>query len=324
LKPIAIATALALLGGCAPAAAPCVSPASPPPGGDASCAHDPAIEGEVAAAIEQRAQSFKTEADVRFETAFECPRLAAPRTMVGLRSHGHGGAIELLSATADAADHVDLRSVTLVGRDGEPTLDGPPPTVLYARASVGGDRARHALAFARAALAARVARIAPPPGEKVGVGGLSMSSDDEEVELRTRGFRAQDLARQWQGYVGSETVAEQLPIELAFTALTSLLPTAAPSGAEDADRELLDDAWTSPFPHDFWIAERLLDLGSVLGGENARHRAFAALRSPRETERVVAARGMAAITKHDFIHDAHGAVRPLAAVVADYEERGPR
>src|SRR5207237_8867233 len=140
---------------CGPPAGPCApAAASPAQGRDASCAHDASVEAEVAAAIEQQARDSATPSDVRFETTFECPRLAAPRTLVGLRSHGHGGAIELLGATVDAADHVELRSVTLVGRRSAPALDGPPPGVLYARASITGDRARHALAFARAALAA--------------------------------------------------------------------------------------------------------------------------------------------------------------------------
>jgi hypothetical protein len=185
---------------------------------------------------------------------------------------------------------------------------------------VTGDRARHALAFARAALAARAALVAPPPPGNLLIGGSVWTRANEEVQLRAMTEVAGDLSRQWQGFDGSDAAPERLPIELAFTTLAGLLPEAATGEPEDADRELLKDVWPSTWPHTWWVQERLLDLASVLGNLEIAERVFAALASPRKEERILAVRAAAAITRRDLLRDSSGAVRPLAAIVADYRE----
>jgi hypothetical protein len=273
----------------------------------------------VSAALEREIRELDPDSPVRVDTAFECPRLAAPRWTIGLRSHGHGGDLELLGAYAPSEDRLEVREVILHARTNVPSLEDPPASFAIVRATAAGEAARHALAFARAAMAARVALLAPPPpAANVLSITTNQTDDDEEVELRTSGLGVEDLARQWQGYRATDSEAERAPIELAFDALAGLLSGAAQVTPDEQDRNLLADSWDSRFPHAWWVEEGLLDLASVLATHRLLPKAAAALSSPREGEQTRAVRALAAITGHDRIRDAHGAVRPLAVLVAEY------
>jgi hypothetical protein len=169
-----------------------------------------------------------------------------------------------------------------------------------------------------------VARVAPQPPKGTGSWAATGASESEEVDLRTTAVRAEELERQWQGGIDSEGAPERVPIEIAFAALSDLLP--ADAVARDVpDRELvLAEGWASMFPHTPWVGRRLLDLTAVLGTRAAMDHVFPALASPSEEERVLAVRAAAALTRRDFVHDGKGTVRPLAAIVADYRELAGR
>jgi hypothetical protein len=243
--------------------------------------------------------------------------------MVGLRSHGHGGGLTVLGASADADDRIELRTLALLPSRQAITLESAATSASLARTTISGERARRALAISRAALAARIAVVAPPlPRDTLSGTMLStFSSDDEEVELRTSGLPEQNLERQWQGYVAGDEIAERAPIELAFATLAELLPPGSTAQPEDADRELLAEAWRSRFAHETWVEERLLELASVFGSGRVASRVSLALFSGAEGDRIRAVRAAAAITGRDAIHDARGRVRPFAEIAADYREQ---
>jgi hypothetical protein len=306
-----------------PEPVPAATPATPGTGAaEVSCVHDAAAEAEVTVALEREVRRWELPSDYRVVTTFECPRLSSPRFMVGLRSHGHGGGLTVLDASVEADDRVELRAVSLIPSPQAVTLEGPATGVALARATLAGERARRELAIARAALAARIALVAPPPpraaGSLSGTSSSTLSSDDEEVELRTRGMRGQELARQWQGTCGSDEIAEQAPVELAFSTLAGLLPAAKPAPVEDGDREVVADAWQAPFAHQAWVNERLLELASVVGSRPLATGVLQALSSGDERQQIRAVRAAAAITGRDVIHDGHGHLRPLAEIVVDY------
>jgi hypothetical protein len=300
-----------------------VAPPRPAPQADPACRHDAAIEAEVRTELEREVREDVSDPEARVDVSFECPRLAAPRWWVGLRAHGHGGSLEVLGAHAVAEDQVEVTTLVLRPRQTVSVLTDPAPAVDVRHASASGDRARGVLARARAALAARVAVVAPAPAD----GSLRLSTvastDNEEIDLRTRGPRFDRLSRQWQGYGGTESRPEVAPIELAFQALWDVASGAAPATAGEADRQLLAEAWAAPMPHAWWTRQGLLDMASVVGSAPVLPDILASLMGPNESEQVLAVRALAAITGRDHVHDARGTVRPLAAIVADCRAQFP-
>ncbi len=292
---------------------------SPRPGVADSCFHDRAWESEVTIAIERAVVAAGVQPPVRPEVEFECPRRAAPRYLEGLRSSGEFAPLELLSADAPSEDEVDLRVIVLTPRPEWPKLDTFPP-VEFARAVIRGDQARRALGVSRAALAARVALIAPPtaPGAPLRLYGTTSAQSAIALAATTT---EEEIARSWIGMESSGAVSERAPIDIAFGALAELPHSPSPPPAKDADRQLFARLWHLSTAHGArWLELQFLDLASVLGSQDVLPDAEGWLLGARsDGERVLAIRALAAITGHaTAATDASGRPRSLADLVAEY------
>jgi hypothetical protein len=173
----------------------------------------------------------------------------------------------------------------------------------------------------RTALIARVVtERKPPPENQIALGPIEISDDLTLVEVRVRDVRGAELHRHYAGYVGNVDAHERVPVQLAWQAIEALLPATIPHGVADAgDRALLRTVWAGSASSTWYGEQGLLALASSAGSQELIAPITTALGNPSPFTRGLAVSALAAVTGWDARREDSGGVRPLDAVVADYQ-----
>jgi hypothetical protein len=308
-----------------PTPSPSVSTAPGPRAPDegvASCGRDAEAEKIVAAELVGRVQPAQTRPRAHVRVTFGCLPGSpdGPLQIDGLRAHGHGGDAVLISLDLAQDGTCAVRAVRLTP-DRAPRLAGPSPALAIARAHVPEARARQALSIMRAALTAHVEVDLPAavPGERPVV-SVKGTTHDEHLEITWRGPTSVVAASSWEGYVNSLEEEKRAPLDIAWKAITDLVPA---NGANEAptreEVRLLARLWKSESRRGPWVKDALLGFAAVLGSAAAAPEAIAALDSPRERTRILAVNALATATGRDLRRTSDGKLRPLADVVTAYK-----
>ena len=114
-------------------------------------------------------------------------------------------------------------------------------------------------------------------------------------------------------------------MQLAWQALEAVLPAGTPrDGAHPDDRALLRAVWAGSAPSTWYGEQGLLALATSAGSPELVAPITRALGNSSPFTRDLAVSALAAITGWDARRDESGAVRPLEAVVADYQRECAR
>ena len=248
-----------------------------------------------------------------------------PASMAAVWVAGHGGATRVVEIKRSERDRFVARTMEAVPRTFDATnLAGPRSN--FSRVEVPEAEVTRAFDRIRTALAARVVtERRPVPGDQIALGPIAISDDLTLVEVRLRDMRGVEFDRHYAGYVGNVDANERVPVQLAWQALEAVLPAATPRDSADSnDRVLLRTIWAGSASTTWYGEQGLLALATSAGSQELITPITRALGNPSPFTRGLAVSALAAITGWDARRDESGAVRPLEAVVADYQRECAR
>jgi len=257
---------------------------------------------------------------------FPCTAIEpTPASIVGVRVAGHGGATRVVEIKRANDGRFVIRTMKAVPRlFDDKTLSTPSPT--FSQSELPEAVVMGAFVRIRTALAARVVTERKPlPANQVGLGPIELSDDLKLIEIRLRDARGVAVDRRYAGYVGNVKANERVPVQLAWQALEAVLPAATPRDSADSnDRVLLRTIWAGSASTTWYGEQGLLALATSAGSQELITPITRALGNPSPFTRGLAVSALAAITGWDARRDESGAVRPLEAVVADYQRECAR